>query len=89
MGVVESRWAPRSSKSVAGRYASRGGFDSHSLPLLFIINQHPMNQIESEAKNPFKAEIVTHLVEEILDIDHYILGETKDAFLIRKQKLSI
>ncbi len=83
MGVVESRWAPRSSKSVAGRYASRGGFDSHSLPLLFIINQHPMNQIESEAKNPFKTEIVTHLVEEILEIDHYILGDTKDDFLIR------
>ena len=31
-GVVESRWAPRSSKSVAGRNASRGGFDFHSLP---------------------------------------------------------
>ncbi len=37
-GVVESRWAPRSSKSVAGRSASRGGFDSHSLPLIIPIS---------------------------------------------------
>ncbi len=32
LGVVGPRWAPRSSKSVAGRYAGRGGFDSHPLP---------------------------------------------------------
>ena len=32
MGVVGSRWAPRSSKPVAGRVAGRGGFDSHPLP---------------------------------------------------------
>jgi len=31
-GVVGSRWAPRSSKPVAGRVAGRGGFDSHALP---------------------------------------------------------
>ncbi len=31
-GVVGSRWAPRSSKSVAGRVAGRSGFDSHPLP---------------------------------------------------------
>jgi hypothetical protein len=31
-GVVGSRWAPRSSKPVAGRVAGRGGFDSHPLP---------------------------------------------------------
>ncbi len=31
-GVVGSRWAPRSSKPVAGRAAGRGGFDSHPLP---------------------------------------------------------
>ena len=31
-GVVESRWVPRSSKPVAGRYAGRGGFDTHPLP---------------------------------------------------------
>jgi hypothetical protein len=32
MGVVGSRWAPRSSKPVAGRVAGCGGFDSHPLP---------------------------------------------------------
>jgi hypothetical protein len=31
-GVVGSRWAPRSSKPVAGCTAGRGGFDSHPLP---------------------------------------------------------
>ena len=31
-GVVKSRWASRSSTSVTGRVASRGGFDSHALP---------------------------------------------------------
>jgi hypothetical protein len=31
-GVVRSRWASWSSKPVAGRVASRGGFDSHPLP---------------------------------------------------------
>jgi hypothetical protein len=34
-GVVGSRWAPRSSKPVAGRVAGRGGFDSHPLPPLY------------------------------------------------------
>ena len=38
-GVVGSRWAPRSSKPVAGRVAGRGGFDSHSLPP--FISQKP------------------------------------------------
>ncbi len=83
MGVVESRWAPRSSKSVAGRYASRGGFDSHSLPLFFISGQHSMDQFESEIVHPLKAEIFTDLVAEILEIDHYILGGSKDDFIIR------
>lgn len=32
LGVDESRWIPRSSKSVAGRYAGRGGFDTHPFP---------------------------------------------------------
>ena len=32
MGVVESRWASRSSKPVAGRVAGCSGFDSHPLP---------------------------------------------------------
>jgi hypothetical protein len=32
LGVVESWWAPRSSKPVAGRVAGRSGFDSHPLP---------------------------------------------------------
>ena len=32
MGMVESRWVPRSSKSVAGRNAGRDGFDSHPSP---------------------------------------------------------
>jgi len=32
LGVVGSRWAPRSSKPAAGRSAGRGGFDSHPLP---------------------------------------------------------
>ena len=31
-GVDESRWAPRSSKPLAGRVAGRDGFDSHALP---------------------------------------------------------
>ena len=35
LGVVGSRWAPRSSKPVAGRVAGRGGFDSHPFPLSF------------------------------------------------------
>ncbi len=32
LGVGEFRWAPRSSKPVTGRSASRGGFDSHPFP---------------------------------------------------------
>ncbi len=32
VGVVESRWAFRSSKPVTGRVAGRGGFDSHPFP---------------------------------------------------------
>ncbi len=35
-GVVGSRWAPRSSKPVAGRTAGRGGFDSHPLPPFLV-----------------------------------------------------
>src|SRR5206468_9030824 len=31
-GAEGSRWVPRSSKPVARRSASRGGFDSHALP---------------------------------------------------------
>ena len=37
MGVVGSRWAPRSSKPVAGRVAGRGGFDSHPLPPYYYL----------------------------------------------------
>src|SRR5439155_26694836 len=33
-GAEGSRWIPRSSKPVARRSASRGGFDSHALPPL-------------------------------------------------------
>ena len=32
LGVDKSRWASRSSKPVAGRFAGRGGFDSHPFP---------------------------------------------------------
>jgi len=42
-----------------------------------------MTQSESKVEYPFKAEFLNHLVEEILDIDHYILGENKDDYLIR------
>jgi Zn-dependent protease with chaperone function len=42
-----------------------------------------MNQIESEIKNPIKAEIFNHLVAEILEIDHFVLGANKDDYLIR------
>jgi hypothetical protein len=31
-GVAKFRWASRSSKPVSGRFAGRGGFDSHPFP---------------------------------------------------------
>lgn len=39
-GVDESRWAPRSSKPVAGRVAGRGGFDPHPFPLINNFENH-------------------------------------------------
>jgi len=36
-GVHKSRWASRSSTPVLGRVAVQGGFDSHALPLFFVI----------------------------------------------------
>ena len=47
VGVVRSRWASRSSKSVSGRVASRGGFDSHPFPS----NPIPQNQSEHHPCN--------------------------------------
>ena len=83
MGVVESRWAPRSSKSVAGRYASRGGFDSHSLPLNISSSDYPMDQIDSSAAPSLNSEGLIHLVSEVMDIEQFILGDTQDEYLIR------
>jgi len=54
MGVVESRWAPRSSKSVAGRYASRGGFDSHSLPLFSSLTKILWIRMDLGLKSRYK-----------------------------------
>jgi len=42
-----------------------------------------MNPNQSEAGNPNQVETFTHLVEDILEIDHYIIGTTKDDFLVR------
>ena len=42
-----------------------------------------MDQNGSEAEKPLQAEILSQLIAEILEIDHYILGDKKDDFLIR------
>jgi len=42
-----------------------------------------MDQNGSGAEKPLQAEILSQLIAEILEIDHYILGDKKDDFLIR------
>jgi len=42
-----------------------------------------MNQNGSETEKSFKVDVFSHLVAEILEIDHFILGDKKDDFLIR------
>ena len=87
LGVVESRWAPRSSKSVAGRYASRGGFDSHSLPLFFfkiLFVDSPMaipdnTNIEGQSR----IDILTQLVSQVFNIQGYTLGNTRKEYFLR------
>ena len=85
MGVVESRWAPRSSKSVAGRYASRGGFDSHSLPLsrllLFVIPlMADPNTPETNDQN--RISFLTQLVGKVLHIEGYTIGDAKADYVL-------
>ena len=86
-GVVESRWAPRSSKSVAGRNASRGGFDSHSLPPLIRFSPLLMNQPEIPEEIQSRTEILVAIVKEFLTIDHLTLGKTQDDHLIEFEGL--
>ena len=53
MGLVRSRWASWSSKPVAGRVASRGGFDSHPLPqVLCRWIQHKLASGDCRANQP-------------------------------------
>ncbi len=87
VGVVESRWAPRSSKPVAGRVAGRGGFDSHPLPPLFtdlIFNQSSI-QISDiiNLMSPLEAENLTRLVTRVLTIEEITHGAQKQGFLMR------
>lgn len=42
-----------------------------------------MNHIVSEAENPSRVEYLSKLVADILKIDHFIIGEKKDEYLIR------
>jgi len=42
-----------------------------------------MTPDHAEAKDPNQVEVFNHLVEDILIIDHYILGTAKDDYLIR------
>ncbi len=86
-GVVESRWAPRSSKSVAGRNASRGGFDSHSLPPLINLSPPLMSQSEIPEEIQSSTEILVTIVKEFLVIDHLVLGKTQDDHLIEFEGL--
>ena len=81
-GVVESRWAPRSSKSVAGRNASRGGFDSHSLPPFIRSSPPIMSQSEIPEETKSRTDILISIVKQFLTIDQFTLGKTEDDHLI-------
>ena len=79
LGVVGPRWAPRSSKSVAGRYAGRGGFDSH--PLLPTING---GLVESSIER--LDDLVTRLlpsVREVMDVTRWQPGADGRSFRAR------
>ena len=79
MGVDESRWAPRSSKPLAGRVAGRGGFDSHALPPKSYID------IKGDHMNypPAASDPITSIVEKILTIQDITHGKHDDNFLLR------
>jgi Zn-dependent protease with chaperone function len=84
LGVVESRWAPRSSKSVAGRTASRGGFDSHSLPLhLLKVDNIDMDQPKENQNHQGEIEALISKVSQVLDIDQYKIGSSRDKYQVR------
>ncbi len=76
LGVVESRWAPRSSKSVAGRVAGRGGFDSHPFPPILMMS---LNETES----PTHEVLFSRLVGRVLRIDDTTWGSSKQGYLAR------
>ena len=63
-GAVGARWLPWSSKPVARRSASRGGFDSHALPPRRIDGQTPA---KSGSPRPPSVERVLAVVRERLD----------------------
>ena len=69
MGMVESRWVPRSSKSVAGRSASRGGFDSHPSPPVI-----PMD---------YDIVQITKQIKSLFHINNMENGSNKKKFLVR------
>ncbi len=78
MGVVGSRWAPRSSKPVTGRVAGRGGFDSHPLPPLFST----LNVMHTP-----DTDTLTPLVRRVLNVSDITTGAANQSFLVRYRGL--
>ena len=93
MGVVGSRWAPRSSKPVAGRVAGRGGFDSHPLPpyssntnisisvqQFTIIMAITYTQVIDPSPPP---DPYLQLINKVFNIEEVTWGNEKQNFIVR------
>ncbi len=84
MGVDRSWWASWSSKSVLGRVAFQGGFDSHPLPYKPLAKSP-----NSHIKNPYNhlmttdLEILNSLVARVFRVEDVTSGGHADPYLLR------
>jgi membrane-associated protease RseP (regulator of RpoE activity) len=81
LGVVGSRWVPRSSKPVAGRVAGRGGFDSHPFPPYFI--EGLRLTIGRNVMYPPENDSLTSIVSRVLDVQDITSGDPQQGYLFR------
>ena len=80
-GVVGSRWAPRSSKPVAGRSTGRGGFDSHPLPP-FHYTGHGMEKEDHISYADISKKLL-HYVSDVMDVLDVTSGGEQEGYAIR------
>ena len=77
----ESRWAPRSSKPLAGRVAGRGGFDSHALPPKLLSDDR--NRYLAMQTFTENQEQITSLVNRVLTVASITIGDHTENVLVR------